>query len=309
MANEKPWYSLDSYLKAVFGKKVYKLALDGGMTCPNRDGTLGTGGCIFCSKGGSGDFAAPHELGLSAQLAEAKSRVARKVPADASYIAYFQSYTNTYAPLPYLEALFTEAISFPEVCALSVATRPDCLPDQTIDLLAALNRKKPVWVELGLQTIHEKTAEMIRRGYTLPVFEDTFRRLQAAGLTVIVHVILGLPGETEADMLATVRYLAALHVPGIKLQLLHVLCDTDLAPLYLSGAFQTLSMEEYIRLLGRALLILPPDTVIHRLSGDGPKERLLAPLWTVRKRTFLNSLLRYLNEQGIRQGMDYSPAP
>ena len=234
----------------------------------------------------------------------AKTRVRRKISGnDNSYIAYFQSYTNTYAPLPYLEQLFTEAVSFPEICGLSIGTRPDCLPDGTVKLLAELNRKKPVWVELGLQTIHEDTAKLIRRGYELPVFEDAYRRLKAAGLTVIVHVILGLPGESKEQMLKTVRYLGALHVDGIKLQLLHVLKGTDLAALYRSGAFRTMKLPEYLELIGDCLKILPPDTVIHRISGDGPKSLLIAPEWSGNKRLVLNSIAKYLKEQKIYQGM------
>ena len=306
--NGKPYYSLDYYLKETFGTKVYKLALDGGMTCPNRDGTIGTGGCIFCSEGGSGDFAEKRDISVRAQVDAAKLRVARKMnPADAQdspYIAYFQSYTNTYAPLPYLESLFTEAISLPEICALSIGTRPDCLPDETIELLARLNQQKPIWVELGLQTIHEKTAEFIRRGYQLPVFEAAYRRLKAAGLTVIVHVILGLPGETKEEILETIRYLANLHIDGIKLQLLHVLKGTDLNDIYLSGAFQTMELEEYLELVGDCLKLLPQETVIHRLSGDGPKSILTAPLWSGNKRLVLNSMSKYLKEQNIYQGQD-----
>ncbi len=314
--NGKPYYSLDYYLKETFGTKVYKLALDGGMTCPNRDGTIGTGGCIFCSEGGSGDFAEKRDISVRAQVDAAKQRVAKKMSKisesqasdtfqDGPYIAYFQSYTNTYAPLPYLEALFTEAISLPEICALSIGTRPDCLPDETIELLAHLNQKKPVWVELGLQTIHEKTADFIRRGYKLPVFEDTYRRLKAAGLTVIVHVILGLPGESREEILETIRYLADLHIDGIKLQLLHVLKGTDLNELYLSGAFQTMELEEYLELVGDCLKLLPQDTVIHRVSGDGPKSILTAPLWSGNKRLVLNSMAKYLKEKHIWQGKDY----
>lgn len=216
------------------------------MTCPNRDGSVGRGGCIFCSQGGSGDFAAQKQLSLREQADLAKKLVEKKAGPDALYIAYFQSYTNTYAPLPYLEALFTEAVSLPEVCALSIGTRPDCLPDETVVLLSRLNQEKPVWVELGLQTIHASTARFIRRGYGLPVFEDAFRRLRAAGLTVIVHVILGLPGETREDMLETIRYLAGLKIDGIKLQLLHVLKGTDLDRLYRQGAFQVLELSQYL---------------------------------------------------------------
>lgn len=314
--NGKPYYSLDYYLKETFGTKVYKLALDGGMTCPNRDGTIGTGGCIFCSEGGSGDFAAKRDISVRAQVDAAKQRVAGKMKktadtngansADGPYIAYFQSYTNTYAPLPYLESLFTEAISLPEICALSIGTRPDCLPDETIELLAELNKTKPIWVELGLQTKHEKTAEFIRRGYKLSVFEDAYRRLKAAGLTVIVHVIIGLPWETKEEILETVRYLADLHIDGIKLQLLHVLKGTDLDSLYQSGAFETLDLNEYLELIGACLKLLPQETVIHRLSGDGPKSILTAPIWSGNKRLVLNSMAKYLKENHIWQGQDYS---
>jgi uncharacterized protein len=306
--NGKPYHSLDFHLKETFGKKVYKLSLDGGMTCPNRDGTAGSGGCIFCSAGGSGDFAAPRTASVKEQAEAAKALVAGKIKGDASYIAYFQSYTNTYAPLPYLRALFTEAMALPDVCALSVATRPDCLPPETIALLNELSQKKPVWIELGLQTIHEKTAEFIRRGYSLDVFEDAYGRLKAAGIPVITHVILGLPGETREDMLKTVRYLAGKRVDGIKLQLLHVLKGTDLFPLYEAGAFRTLEMEEYFALAGDCLKLLPPETVVHRLTGDGPKRLLAAPLWSADKKKVLNGLHRYLKENGIFQGMEYDEA-
>lgn len=301
----KPYHSLDFYLKETFGKKVYKLALDSGMTCPNRDGTLGTGGCIFCSAGGSGDFASPSCGSVKDQVEQAKLRVSRKVPkAGAGYIAYFQSYTNTYAPLPYLEKLFTEAVLLPDICALSVATRPDCLPDETVRLLSRLNKIKPVWVELGLQTIHEDTARFIRRGYPLAVFTDAYRRLKAEGLTVIVHVILGLPCEDRNRMLETVRYLAGLKVDEIKLQLLHVLKGTDLCTLYEAGAFTVMEFEDYLSLAGECLKILPQETVIHRLSGDGPKKLLAAPLWSGDKKHLLNSLMGYLKDNGIYQGMD-----
>ena len=306
--NGKPYHSLDFHLKETFGKKVYKLSLDGGMTCPNRDGTAGRDGCIFCSAGGSGDFAAPRTASVKEQAEAAKALVAGKIKGDASYIAYFQSYTNTYAPLPYLRALFTEAMALPDVCALSVATRPDCLPPETIVLLNELSQKKPVWIELGLQTIHEKTAEFIRRGYSLDVFEDAYGRLKAAGIPVIIHVILGLPGETREDMLKTVRYLAGKRVDGIKLQLLHVLKGTDLFPLYEAGAFRTLEMEEYFALAGDCLKLLPPETVVHRLTGDGPKRLLAAPLWSADKKKVLNGLHRYLKENGIFQGMEYDEA-
>lgn len=304
--NQKPYHSLDFHLRETFGKKVYKLALDGGMTCPNRDGTIGTGGCIFCSAGGSGDFAAPKNRSVKEQVEQAKKRVSKKISeADGAYIAYFQSYTNTYAPLPYLKSLFSETIALPEICALSIGTRPDCLPPETVALLSRLNEQKPVWVELGLQTIHEGTAAFIRRGYELPVFEDAHRRLKEAGLTVIVHVILGLPGESTEDMLDTIRYLADIRIDGIKLQLLHVLKGTDLDLLYKQHAFETMSLPNYLSLVGQCIRLLPPETVIHRLSGDGPKSLLTAPMWSANKRLVLNSLAKYLKENGIFQGQDF----
>ena len=309
--NGKPYYSLDSYLKAAFGQKVYKLALDGGMTCPNRDGTKGTGGCIFCSEGGSGDFAAARCESLRDQAEAAMERVKKKMTGEKSpaYIAYFQSYTNTYAPLPYLRSLFTEAIALPEVCALSIGTRPDCLPEETIRLLRELNQEKSVWVELGLQTIHEDTAALIRRGYELPVFEDAYRRLKEAGLTVVVHVILGLPGETREQMYETIRYLARLKIDGIKLQLLHVLRGTDLETLYRAGGFSTLEPEEYMEILGQCIKLLPQETVIHRLTGDGPKNLLVAPLWSGNKRYVLNLATRYFKENQIVQGAESESSP
>lgn len=299
--NER-YYSLNRYLRERFGEKVYKLALDGGMTCPNRDGTIGTGGCIFCSAGGSGDFAEGRCGSVAEQIERAKGRVRGKTDA-AKFVAYFQSYTNTYAPVEYLEKLFSEALAEPSVVALSVGTRPDCLPDEVVALLEKLNRRKPVWVELGLQTIHPETARYIRRGYGLECYEDALRRLKAAGITVIVHVILGLPGETREMMLGTIDYLAGEHRPdGIKLQLLHVLEGTDLASEYRAGMFRTMEMEEYFDLLCQCLLRLPEDMVIHRLTGDGPKKTLIAPKWTGDKKRVLNALRRELENRDIRQG-------
>lgn len=302
--NDKPYHSLDFYLKETFGQKVYKLALDGQMTCPNRDGTLGHSGCIFCSEGGSGDFAAKSPQGrisVSQQIGDAKQLVQGKVKGG-TYIAYFQSYTNTYAPVSYLKPLFSEAISHPDIAALSIATRPDCLPEDVLDLLAGLNRQKPVWVELGLQTIHPSTARYIRRGYPLSCFDTAFQALKARGLTSIVHVILGLPHETREMTLQTIDYLGRLHVDGIKLQLLHVLEGTDLAESYRRGEFNTLSMEEYIDLLISCIEHLPPDTVIHRISGDGPKNLLIAPLWSGNKRLVLNTVHQEMKRRGAYQG-------
>lgn len=299
---EERYYSLNRYLRETFGEKVYKLALDGGMTCPNRDGTLGTGGCIFCSAGGSGDFAEGRCGSIREQIQRAKTRIQAKTDAK-KFIAYFQSYTNTYAPVAYLERIFTEAISEPEVAALSIGTRPDCLGEEVVALLSRLNRIKPVWVELGLQTIHEKTARYIRRGYPLPVYENAVRRLKQEGILVITHVILGLPGETREDMLATVDYLAGENRPdGIKLQLLHVLRGTDLAAEYEAGKFRTMEMEEYFELLFACLERLPEEMVIHRLTGDGAKRDLIAPLWTGDKKRVMNAMRKELEIWNIRQG-------
>lgn len=309
--NDKPYHSLDYELKMQYGQKVYKLALDGGMTCPNRDGSLGTKGCIFCSGGGSGEFAEARKLHASVadQIQSAKKRVSLKMnTADGLYIAYFQSYTNTYAPAAYLRELFTQAISQPDVAVLSIATRPDCLPPDIILLLKELNRIKPVWVELGLQTIHESTAEFIRRGYPLSDFYDAYQNLKEAGITVIAHVILGLPGETEDMILETIRYLGHLGehgIDGIKLQLLHILEGTDLAVLYKNGTVPVYSLLEYTDLVIDCIALLPPSVVIHRLSGDGPKELLLAPLWSGSKRLVLNTLAKRLKERGICQGDRY----
>lgn len=301
--NEKPYRSLDYEMKQRFGTKVYKIALDGGMTCPNRDGTLGNRGCIFCSAGGSGDFAAQMQASVHAQIEEAAARISHKLgTSQQAYIAYFQSYTNTYAPVSYLRELFTAAICHPDVKVLSIATRPDCLSDEVLELCEELNCQKPVWLELGLQTIHPRTAAFIRRGYDLECFEDALRRLRARGLETIIHVILGLPGESREDMLATVSYLAHCDIQGIKLQLLHVLEGTDLADLYRREPFPVMEMNEYLDLVLDCIALLPPHIVIHRITGDGPKKLLIAPLWSANKRLVLNTLTRRFRERGICQG-------
>lgn len=285
---------LNEYLRERFGCKVYKLSLSGARTCPNRDGTLGIRGCIFCSEGGSGDFAAGAGLGIRDQIAEARKRVEKKNPGG-KYIAYFQSFTGTYAPLDYLRRIFTEALEEEDVVALSVGTRPDCLGEEVLSLLSELNRRKPVWVELGLQTIHERTAEYIRRGYPLSVYDKAVRDLHREGLEVIVHVILGLPGETVEDMAETVRYAADSGADGIKLQLLHVLRGTDLEKEYLEGRVPVMTLEEYIRVLKAVTKEIPETMVVHRLTGDGPKKLLVAPLWTADKKRVLNTIRRELD--------------
>ena len=281
--------SLSEHLRSRFGCKVYKLALEGGMTCPNRDGTCGIGGCTFCAADGSGAFAQTGDT-VFAQIEAAKARVAGKIR-DGKYIAYFQSFTNTYAPVSYLEPLFRAAIGHPDVAVLSIATRPDCLPEDVLDLLAELNRIKPVWVELGLQTIHPDTARYIRRGYELPVYDRAVSDLKARGIEVITHVILGLPGESREQILDTVRYVGA-RTDGIKLQLLHVLRGTDLARDYAAGRFRTLELDEYCDLIVDCLRCLPEHVVVHRLTGDGAKKDLIAPLWSGDKKRVLNTLNR-----------------
>lgn len=290
------YYAFNQYLKDTFGQKVYKIALDGGFTCPNRDGTLGTKGCIFCSGAGSGDFAASRTLSVTEQLARGKERIAKKCR-DGKYIAYFQAFTNTYAPIEQLRALYEEAISYPDVVAVSIATRPDCLPKEVVSLLAKLNQKKPVWVELGLQTIHEKTAAYIRRGYPISVYDDAVERLKTAGVQVIVHVILGLPGETVEEMKDTVSYVGKSGVNGIKLQLLHVLKGTDLETDYRAGRFRTLEMDEYVNLVAECIALLPENMVIHRMTGDGARADLIAPRWSADKKRVLNALTKAIREK------------
>ena len=283
---------ISQVLQEQYGEKVYRLALTSGCTCPNRDGTLGYGGCTFCSEGGSGEFAAPL-LPVGDQIAAAKARIAGKTKAR-KFIAYFQSFTNTYGDVDRLRTLYKEAIAYPEIVALSLGTRPDCLGEEVMDMLTELNAVKPVWIELGLQTIHEETARRIRRGYSLPVFEDACRRLKQAGITVIVHVILNLPGETKEDMLATIRYLSEMpdRPDGIKLQMLQILRGTEMAKQYEREPFPLMTLEEYAALLKEIEAILPEDMVVHRLTGDGPKSLLIAPLWCADKKRVLNTLRR-----------------
>ena len=301
---EKRYYSLDYYIKQNFGEKLYKLSLDGGMSCPNRDGTLGRGGCIFCSAGGSGDFASDRNLSIPEQIQNAKELVSKK-RSGSSYIAYFQAYTNTYAPSSYLERNFPEAIQEPDIKVLSIATRPDCLSQETLELLERLNQQKPVWVELGLQTIHKASSDFIRRGYDLDVFEKAVYDLKGRGISVIVHTILYLPNETTDMMLQTISYLNKLPIDGIKLQLLHILKGTDLADYYMSNPFHLPDLEEYLETLGTMISHLRPDIVVHRITGDGPKSLLIAPLWTGNKRHVLNSIQKYFKNSDICQGKEY----
>lgn len=286
--------SLNQYLKNRFGTKVYKIALDGGFTCPNRDGTIGTRGCIFCSKGGSGDFAESRALDIKTQIELGKSRVSRKIK-DGKYIAYFQAFTNTYASVDRLESLYMQAIEHEDIVALSIGTRPDCIGDEVIELLERLNKIKPIFVELGLQTIHENTAKYIRRGYELSVYDDAVRRLHKAGLNVVTHLIIGLPNETKDDMLKSVEYVCRV-TDGIKLQLLHILKGTDLEAQYNDGKIKVLTLDEYCDIICDCIKIIPKNVVVHRLTGDGAKKDLIAPLWSADKKNVLNTLNKRINE-------------
>lgn len=288
--------SLNRYLKKRFGCKVYKIALSSGCTCPNRDGTIGVGGCIFCAESGSGDFAQEAELSIEEQLRRGKELVAAK-NAGGKYIAYFQSFTNTYGSVEVLAPKFRAAMADEEVVVLSIATRPDCISEDMLRLLCELNKEKPVWIELGLQTIHERSAAYIRRGYALSVFDDTMKRLTACKIEVVVHAILGLPFESPEDMVETVRYIGKSGAKGIKLQLLHVLKNTDLEAEYRKGNFEVLSMEEYIDILKRCVEVLPEDMIVHRLTGDGNKRELVAPLWSANKKMVLNEIRKVIREK------------
>ncbi len=286
--------TLNSYLKDRFGCKVYKIALDGGFTCPNRDGTVGTDGCIFCSKGGSGDFAESREKSISEQIADGKKRVSKKIK-DGKYIAYFQAFTNTYAPVDRLRELYTEAMSQPDIAALSIGTRPDCLGEDVLALLDEMNKRVPVFVELGLQTIHEDTARYIRRGYDLSVYDKAVADLHKIGVNVVTHLIIGLPGESKEDMLRSVEYVCKM-TDGIKLQLLHILRGTDLESEYTGGKIKELTLEEYTDIIKSCVKIIPKSVVVHRLTGDGAKKDLIAPMWSADKKNVLNTINRALQE-------------
>lgn len=289
------YYSLNNYLRDTFGCKVYKLSLNGGFTCPNRDGSIDTRGCIFCSKGGSGDFAESPLLSISEQIEAGKKRVENKIK-DGKYIAYFQAFTNTYAPVEVLRQKFTEAMESEDIVALSVATRPDCLGDDVLKLLAELNKVKPVFVELGLQTIHKKTADYIRRGYALKVYDEAVKNLKSIGINTVVHIIIGLPGESKDDILETVSYVCKSGIDGIKLQLLHIIKGTDLEKDYNSGKFTLPSLDEYVDIIKSCVEIIPEGIVIHRLTGDGAKKDLVAPLWSADKKNVLNKINKALME-------------
>lgn len=293
--------SLNEKLRAEFGCKVYKLSLSSGLSCPNRDGKIDTRGCIFCSTLGSGDFAEPFCNDITLQIENAKNKVKSKIK-DGKYIAYFQSFTNTYGEVKYLESIFTKAILHPDVVALSIATRPDCLGDDVLLILEKLAKIKPLWVELGLQSVNENSVKYIRRGFENAIYEDAVKKLHKIGVEVITHIILGLPNETLEDMLNTVRFAAKCKTDGVKLQLLHVLENTDLATHFKMKKFKTLTLEEYVDILCECISIMPREITIHRLTGDGDKKHLIAPLWSADKKKVLNTINKALNDRNIIQG-------
>lgn len=309
--NNKPYNNLDYYMKNAYGRKIYKIAINTGLSCPNRDGNIDTRGCIFCSMGGSGEFAVgmdEEHPTVASQLEEGKKRILTKAGENAGFIGYFQAYTNTYAPVDELRALYTAALDEEYCIGISIATRPDCLSENVCILLDELKDEYPdkfIWIELGLQTIHRKTAEYIRRGYELNVFEEAVHKLNNLQIPVIVHVILGLPGESRDEMLSTIEYLNTFNIFGIKLQLLHVLKDTDLADDFFDHKFDTLTLEEYVDIVINALEIMNQEIVIHRLTGDGPKDILIAPEWSKNKKNVLNTILKQMKERDSWQGKKY----
>jgi radical SAM protein (TIGR01212 family) len=298
--DNKPYHSLSHYYKSIYGEKIYKISLSANVSCPNRDGTLGTKGCIFCSEGGSGDFAQSPLLSITKQIELGKKQLKNK--AGNKYIAYFQSFTNTYGNIDYLESIFTEALHHEDIVGIAIGTRPDCLAPPIIDLLSQLNQEKKVWIELGLQTIHETTADYINRGYKLSCFNDAVARLHAANIDTVVHLIIGLPGETREDLLDSIHYIAQQPIQGVKLHLLHILKKTGLESEFLQGNLQILEMDDYINLVIDCIERLPSQMVIHRLTGDGPKEILLAPLWSGNKKHVLNQIHKRFKERNTYQG-------
>lgn len=298
----KRFYSFDSYIKQTFGKKLYKVSLDAGCTCPNRDGTKGIGGCTFCSAGGSGDFASSRTKSISKQIEDGIQLVSKKAKTD-QYIAYFQAFTSTYGSIESLRAKFLEAINHPKIAAISIGTRPDCLPEEMLDLLEQLNKIKPVFIELGLQTIHEDTARAFHRGYSLDVFEQAILALSKRHISIVVHLILGLPGETKSQMLESVTYLNHLPIHGVKLSMLHVLEGTVLGEQYKEHPFPIFTLEEYVDFIIQCIEHLREDLVIHRITGDGPKHLLIAPLWSGNKRFVLNTIAHEMKIRNSYQGI------
>lgn len=290
MSQETPYYSLNKYYKELFKEKVYKIALNANLTCPNRDGKIDTRGCIFCSQDGSGDFTSSKNLSIYDQIEQGKKLLSKKIKSSSKYIAYFQAFTNTYGDIEYLRKIYNEAISHPDIVGISIATRPDCIDTDILELLKEINREKKLWIELGLQSMHKKTAEFIRRGYPLSCFENAVNSLNTYNIDIVAHLIIGLPNETKTDILESIDYIASKKIHGVKLQLLHILKDTDLAQLYLEKGFNILTLDEYADLIVDCIERLPKNIVIHRITGDGPKNLLLAPNWSANKKHVLNTI-------------------
>lgn len=302
--NGKRYHSLNYFLRNKFGEKVFKISLDGGFSCPNRDGKISSGGCLFCSERGSGDYAGNRELSITKQFNDIKDIMSHKWK-DGKYIAYFQAYTNTYAPVQELRKKYEEALNQEGVVAIAIATRPDCLDDNVLDLLEEINNKVYLWIELGLQTYNDETARIINRGYKLDVFESTMRRLKERNIDVVVHDILGLPGETKEDMLKTIDYIAHSGAQGIKLHLLHLMKQTPMVKLYEMGELEFLSQEDYVELITKGITLLPEKMVVHRLTGDAPRNLLIGPMWSLKKWEVLNSIDKTLEEKDLWQGKYY----
>ncbi|SDB10669.1 TIGR01212 family radical SAM protein [Eubacterium oxidoreducens] len=302
--HQKRYHSLDAYIKNTYGEKMYRISINAGMTCPNRDGTCSSGGCIFCSEGGSGDFAPAAFSSITEQIEEGKRNLSKKVHCR-YFIAYFQAFSNTYDSVERLRTLYTEAISHPDIKILSIATRPDCLNDEIIALLDEINRIKPVWIELGLQTIHERTHRRMNTHFHIKDYEKACDQLHAIGVNVITHVIFSLPEETKEEMLATIQYLASRRTDGIKIHMLFVLKHTQLGRYYRQHPFPLLSCEEYVNLVCDSLELLPPDCIIHRLTGDGPKDLLIEPQWTSNKLVVFNSIQKTMKARNTYQGIYY----
>lgn len=301
----KRYHSLNYFLREKFGEKVFKISLDAGFSCPNRDGTISKGGCIFCSERGSGDFAGNRCFSISRQFEDIKSMMNKKWK-EGKYIAYFQAYTNTYAPVDVLREKYEEALRQEGVVALAIATRPDCLPEEVLDLLEELSKKVYIWVELGLQTVNNRSARLINRGYTLNVFDESLEKLHKRKIDVVVHAILGLPGETREDMMRTVNYIANRPIKGVKFHLLHLMQGTPMVKLYEKGELRLLEEDEYIDLICTSITLLPKDVIIHRLTGDSPRELLIGPKWSLKKWEILNAIDRKLAEDDLYQGLYFS---
>ena len=302
--NGKRYNSLNNFLREKVGEKVFKISLDGGFSCPNRDGTISKGGCLFCSERGSGDFAGDRDFSIEKQFIDIKDMMSKKWKSG-KYIAYFQAYTNTYAPVDVLRDKYNEALQQEGVVALAIATRPDCLGEDVLDLLEEINKKFYVWVELGLQTSKDSTAKLINRGYKLEVFEDAIERLKKRNIDFVVHSILGLPEESKEDMLNTINYIAHSGAKGVKFHLLHLMKHTPMVKLYEQGRLKFLEQDEYIEIICEAIAMLPQDMVVHRLTGDSPRDLLIGPMWSLKKWEILNAIDKALEDNDIYQGKNY----